>query len=69
MFMIFGEITTSTQVNYEVVIRDTIKDIGYDKTCYVIVVVEKQSPNISQSVDAVKVEDIGADDQAIEFCH
>jgi len=28
--MIFGEISTSSQVNYEQVIRNAIKDIGYD---------------------------------------
>merc|ERR1719223_1619774 len=75
MCMIFGEITTSTSVNYEQVIRDAIKDIGYDdpakgfdyKTCNVIVAIEEQSPDIAQSVDAVKVEDIGAGDQGIMF--
>merc|ERR1711935_27166 len=75
MVMIFGEITTATTVNYEQVIRDAIKDIGYDdpakgfdyKTWDVIVAIEEQSPDIGQSVDAVKVEDIGAGDQGIMF--
>lgn len=75
MVMIFGEITTNANVNYEQVIRDAIKDIGYDdtakgldhKTCNVVVAVEEQSPDIAQSVDAQKIEDLGAGDQGIMF--
>ncbi|CAM9371525.1 unnamed protein product [Discosporangium mesarthrocarpum] len=75
MVMIFGEITTSATVNYEQVIRDALKDIGYDdtakgldhKTCNVVVAVEEQSPDIAQSVDSQRIEDIGAGDQGIMF--
>lgn len=75
MVMIFGEITTNSNVNYEQVIRDALKDIGYDdtakgldyKTCNVVVAVEEQSPDIAQSVDATRIEDIGAGDQGIMF--
>lgn len=75
MVMIFGEITTSANVNYEQVIREALKDIGYDdvnkgldyRTCNVIVAIEEQSPDIAQSVDATKLEDIGAGDQGIMF--
>jgi S-adenosylmethionine synthetase len=57
------------------VIREALKDIGYDdvnkgldyRTCNVIVAIEEQSPDIAQSVDAQKLEDIGAGDQGIMF--
>jgi len=75
MVMIFGESTTAATVNYEQVVREALRDIGYDdvnkgldyRTCNVIVAIEEQSPDIAQSVDAQKLEDIGAGDQGIMF--
>jgi len=75
MVMIFGEISTRATVNYEQVIRDTIRQIGYDdpakgldyKTMNVIVAIEEQSPEIAQAVNSVKEEDVGAGDQGIMF--
>jgi len=76
MVMIFGEITTKAKVNYEQVIRNAIKDVGYDdaekgldyKMCNVIVAIEAQSPDIAQGVHINRApEDIGAGDQGIMF--
>jgi len=77
MVMIFGEITTKATVLYEQVIRDTLKQIGYDdvekgldyRTANIIVAIEQQSPDIAQAVEESGVinEDVGAGDQGIMF--
>jgi S-adenosylmethionine synthetase len=76
LVMVFGEITTKAKVNYEQVVRETVKKIGYDakekgmdyRTANVVVAIEAQSPDIAQGVHVDrKLEDIGAGDQGHMF--
>lgn len=68
LVIVGGEITTRTWVDVEQIARNVIKDIGYDeakwgfnyKTCAVVNVIGKQSPDISQGVDVG-----GAGDQGL----
>ena len=79
---VLGEITTSTYVEFQNVVRETIREIGYTdarygfdyRTCGTIVSVHEQSPDISRGVDdALETRgrgdrhDQGAGDQGMMF--
>jgi S-adenosylmethionine synthetase len=70
--LVLGEITTSTYVDFQSIVRDTVKDIGYTnadygfdyETCGTLVSVKEQSPDIAMGVDEVDHE-LGAGDQGM----
>ncbi|BAN69752.1 methionine adenosyltransferase [endosymbiont of unidentified scaly snail isolate Monju] len=75
MCLIAGEITTTAKPDYERVIRETIRDIGYTssemgfdwETCAIMTALGVQSPDINQGVDRERPEDQGAGDQGLMF--
>jgi S-adenosylmethionine synthetase len=84
MVAVMGEITTQAKIDYEKVVRGVVAKIGFDsfvddlssvdskglsdKTCEVIVRINKQSPDIAGGVHVGKDEmDVGAGDQGIMF--
>lgn len=70
-----GEMTTNAYVNIDECVRNTIKEIGYDKgelgfdyqSCGIITAINKQSPDIAMGVDRENRENQGAGDQGMVF--
>jgi S-adenosylmethionine synthetase len=83
LVLVLGEITTTTYIDFQQVVRDTVRDIGYTKadygfdyqTCGTLVSVKGQSPDIAQGVDAAlevreadaTENELGAGDQGMMF--
>jgi S-adenosylmethionine synthetase len=72
---VMGEITTNGYCEFQRLIRDVIKDIGYTKpdylfdyrTCGVLASIHEQSPDIAQGVNVAENHEQGAGDQGIMF--
>jgi S-adenosylmethionine synthetase len=68
--VVAGEVTTTAQLNYDELVRETIRGVGYDRakygydsdTCAVMCTVKRQSPDIAMGVDTG-----GAGDQGLMF--
>ena len=83
LVLVLGEITTSTYIDFQSIVRDTVRDIGYTRsdygfdyeTCGTLVSIKEQSPDIAQGVDSalevrgeqVGVGELGAGDQGMMF--
>ncbi len=70
-----GEITSNAQIDFQSLVRNTIRDIGYTdanygfdyKTCGVMIALDKQSADIAMGVKETLSEDQGAGDQGMMF--
>jgi len=70
LVVVAGEITTQAYVDFQTLVRETVREIGYDdalkgfdcNTCGVISTINRQSPDIAQGVDTG-----GAGDQGMMF--
>lgn len=79
MVIITGEISTETYVDFTQIVRDTLKEIGYDRakygfdadTCAVLSAIKDQSPDIAMGVDRSEdqadLDRLGAGDQGLMF--
>jgi len=77
MAMIAGEITTTAYADFPSIVRQTIREIGYNdsamgfdyETCAVLTTIDQQSPDISQGVTAGEglYKEQGAGDQGLMF--
>jgi len=81
LVMVMGEITTKAQIDIPAIVRETVREIGYDNaeygfdcnTCAVMTTLDKQSPDIAMGVDNAlegreeNAMDTGAGDQGMMF--
>ncbi|MBI4621167.1 MAG: methionine adenosyltransferase [Desulfobacterales bacterium] len=75
MAIIAGEVTTSCYVDMPQIVRETIKEIGYNdssmgfdwETCAVITSIDQQSPDIALGVNSFDGKEQGAGDQGLMF--
>jgi S-adenosylmethionine synthetase len=83
LVVVLGEITTSTYVDFQAVVRETVRDIGYTRadygfdyqTCGTLISIKEQSSDIAMGVDSalevrggsIDVDEIGAGDQGMMF--
>lgn len=77
LVVLAGEITTKAQIDFQEIVRKTIKEIGYDepslgfdyRSCGIITTINKQSPDIARGVNEEEnqYKELGAGDQGLMF--
>ena len=75
LVLIAGEITSKSYCEFQKVVRNTVKEIGYTRakygfdyqTCSVISTIHEQSPDIARGVDETEDHEQGAGDQGLMF--
>ncbi len=75
LVVLAGEITTNANIDYQEIVRQTIKEIGYDdptlgfdfRSCAVMRTINRQSPDIAQGVTEENGKEMGAGDQGLMF--
>lgn len=73
--MVAGELTTTAYIDVQKVVRETLKEIGYNNgelgfdgdSCGVIIAISEQSPDIAQGVLQTDIKEKGAGDQGLMF--
>ncbi len=73
--LLFGEISTTANLDYDTIVKNAIKEIGYNKEAYgynaddviLEVRVKEQSPDIAQGVNRSLNKSLGAGDQGFMF--
>mgnify|MGYP002740072867 CR=1 FL=1 len=75
LVLVMGEITTKAQIDIQTIVRETIREIGYDRakygfdadTCAVVTAIDKQSTDIAMGVDkALEAKESNMSDEEIE---
>ncbi|MBQ8317795.1 MAG: methionine adenosyltransferase [Lachnospiraceae bacterium] len=75
LVLVMGEITTKAQIDIQSIVRETVREIGYDRakygfdcdTCGVITALDKQSADIAMGVDkALEAKENNMSDEEIE---
>lgn len=75
LVLVAGEVTTTTYVDIQKIVRETVNDIGYNRGKFgfdadnlaVLVTLNSQSPDIAQGVDETADHEQGAGDQGMMF--